>query len=184
MSAHESQKRLSISDAAVQGKTGKDWQQWFAILDSAGATKMGHSEIARYLRERHQVPPWWSQMVANTYEQTRGMREKHQMPQGYQISVSKTIGVPVATLFQYWSDDDTREGWLLDAPITICKLTPNQSIRATWSGHESTVDVNFYAKSDSKSQVVVQHNKLHDAAHADRMKSYWRQALERLRTSL
>jgi len=26
-----------LSDAAVQAKTGKTWQEWFAVLDAAGA---------------------------------------------------------------------------------------------------------------------------------------------------
>ncbi len=34
--------RARMSDAAVKAKTGKDWQQWFAILDRAGAMKMSH----------------------------------------------------------------------------------------------------------------------------------------------
>ncbi len=32
-----------MSDAAVQAKTGKNWRQWFEILDAAGARKMDHT---------------------------------------------------------------------------------------------------------------------------------------------
>ena len=77
-----SAKTARISDSAVQAKTGKSWKQWFAILDAAGAMEMSHTDIARNLRENQNVPAWWSQMVANTYEQARGMRQKHQVPAG------------------------------------------------------------------------------------------------------
>jgi hypothetical protein len=46
------------------------------------------------------------------------------------------------------------------------------------------VEIYFNAKSDQKSQVVVQHRKLRDAKAAARMKTYWGKALDRLRESL
>lgn len=33
-----------MSDAAIKTKTGKDWQQWFEILDKAGAMKMSRRD--------------------------------------------------------------------------------------------------------------------------------------------
>ena len=38
-----------MSDEAVKAKTGKTWKEWFAALDKAGATKMGHQDIVKYL---------------------------------------------------------------------------------------------------------------------------------------
>ena len=34
---------------AVLRKTGRKWQQWFTVLDSVGAAKMPHKQIAEYL---------------------------------------------------------------------------------------------------------------------------------------
>ena len=98
-----------VSDQAVQAKTGKNWKQWFAILDKAGARKMSHKEIAAYLYEEQRCPGWWSQMVAVGYEQARGLREKHETPAGYQISRSKTLAVSLRTLFAAWSDEKKRD---------------------------------------------------------------------------
>jgi hypothetical protein len=81
-------KKTPISDEAVQNATGKVWEEWFAILDSAGGEGMTHKEIVAFLAEHHQVASWWQQSVTNTYEQARGKRGKHQMPEGYQISRS------------------------------------------------------------------------------------------------
>jgi hypothetical protein len=60
-----------MSDASVKAKTDKDWQQWFSILDKAGAAKMSHKAIAEYLYRKRGVPGWWSQVAAVTYELER-----------------------------------------------------------------------------------------------------------------
>jgi len=72
----------TISDAAVQSKTGRVWSEWFAQLDKEGAARLAHREIAAALRDRHGLSGWWSQMVTVAYEQARGLRplvtfEKH-----------------------------------------------------------------------------------------------------------
>ena len=180
-----SSKAGGVSSQAVQAKTGRGWDDWFVILDDAGAREMTHTRIARYLREEQGVSPWWSQMVANGYEQARGMREKHQMPEGYQISVSKTIQAPPTALYQAWSDEKTRDRWFPGESVTVRKATPNRSLRMTWSDSASTVEVTFNNKGNdkgsSRTQVVVQHSRLADSAQAERMKAYWREALERLK---
>ena len=38
-----------MSDEAVQTKTGKNWKQWFAIIDTAGGMKLTHQEIVKLL---------------------------------------------------------------------------------------------------------------------------------------
>ena len=173
-------KAAGVSSQAVQAKTGKGWGDWFVILDGAGAKEMSHTRIATYLREEQGVSPWWSQMVTNGYEQSRGMRKKHQMPAGYQISISKTIQAPSTALYRAWNDETVRDRWLPGESVTIRKATPDKSLRITWTDATSTLEVAFNDKGASKTQVVVQHSKLADSDQAERMKEYWRDALERL----
>ena len=80
-----------MSDEAVLAKTGKNWKQWFAIIDKAGGQKMTHQEIVKLLTSKYNVGPWWCQMVTATYEQQTGRRAHHQKPSGFEISVSRTI---------------------------------------------------------------------------------------------
>lgn len=171
-----------MSDEAVQAKTGKTWDEWFAILDAAGARSMGHKEIVALLSGQHGVGPWWQQMVTVTYEQARGMREKHQTPTGYTANASRTLGVPVSRLYAAWSDEGLRRDWL-PAEMTIRKATPDKSLRITWEDG-SNVDVGFFPKGDSRSQVAVEHAKLPDTAAVKRAKEYWKQALDRLQQAL
>ena len=173
-----------MSDEAVKAKTGKTWKEWFALLDKAGARKMNHQEIVKYLNTKQGVGQWWQQMVTVTYEQVRGLREKHQKPDGYQISVSRTIRTPLAKLFNSFVNEKARKAWLPEDGLTIRKATPNKSIRIIWSDGKSSLEIQFSSRDVDKSQVVVQHSKLPDAKSSERMKAYWAKALDRLREGL
>lgn len=170
-----------VSNAAVQAKTGKQWSEWIAVLDEAGARHMDHKAIVAYLKEHHDLEPWWQQMVTVTYEQVRGLRAKHQQSDGYQISASKTVAAPVTTLYAAWQDDALRRRWLPDHNITIRKATADTSMRITWRDGSSSVEAYFSAKGEGKSQVAVQHRKLLSATEAAEMKVYWSNALQRLK---
>ncbi len=173
-----------MSDEAVKAKTGKTWKQWFTILDKAGAKKMSHPQIAESLSTKEGVGPWWQQMVAVTYEQVRGLRKQHERPDGYQISVSRTVNVPIAKLYKAFANDKTRNAWLAEDGLAVRKATTNKSMRVTWNDVKTSLEINFYPKGDDKSQVVVQHSKLPNARASTTMKTYWRKALDRLRASL
>ena len=179
----ETEKINGISSAAVYAKTGKTWEEWFAILDAAGAQQMKHPDIARLLQDQHGVPDWWCQMVTVGYEQARGMRAVHQKPDGFTASASKTVDVAVERLFEAWVDDAERARWLPNANLKVRKATANKSLRITWDD-ESKVDVDFYAKETSKSQVALQQTQLADPEAAQAAKSYWQEALARLKELL
>ena len=173
-----------MSDEAVAAKTGKNWKQWFALLDKGGARKMTHQEIVKLLSEKHDVGPWWQQMVTVTYEQARGLRDKHQKPAGYQISVSRTVNAPLGKLYRAFANAKTRSSWLPEDGLVVRTATTDKSMRVTWNDKKTSLEVNFYAKGPDKSQVVVQHSKLQDAKSSAKMKTYWGKALDRLRAAL
>ncbi|MGH7599837.1 MAG: DUF4287 domain-containing protein, partial [bacterium] len=149
-----------MSDAAVQAKTGKIWDEWFKILDKVGGKKMNHKEIVAYLSEKHNVGPWWRQMVTVTYEQARGLREVYQKAKGYSANSSKTIAAPLAKLYKAWSDAKLRNRWLPEKELVIRTATPEKSMRITWSDGKTSVSVYFLAKGETKSQVALEHEKL------------------------
>jgi uncharacterized protein YndB with AHSA1/START domain len=172
-----------MSDEAVEAKTGKTWSRWFKHLDAAGAKKMSHQKIVAHLHDKHQVRPWWTQMIAVTYEQIRGLRDKHEKPEGYEISVNRTIEAPIGKSFRAWTDEKIRKRWLA-ANVTIRKAATNKILRITWTDGETSLAVAFLSKSAAKTQVVAQHSKLPDAKAAAKMKSYWAKALDALKKEL
>ena len=173
-----------MSDDAVKAKTGKTWKEWFSILDKAGAKKLSHPEIVKILNEQHGVAPWWRQSVTVAYEQARGLRELHQKPGGFEISVSRTINVPLAKLYKAFETAKARSVWLAEDSLEVGKTKANKSIRGAWNEVATSLEISFYEKGKSKSQVVVTHRKLPNAKAAATMKAFWGKALDRLRTSL
>lgn len=171
------------SDAAVLRATGKTWAQWVAALNRAGAAKRTHTEIARLVHERFGLSGWWSQSVTVGYERLTGRRELHQRPDGYSVSASKTVAVPLTDLFAAWHDARRRARWLPE-PVAIRKATPPKSLRLTWKDGKTILAVGFYPKGKGKAQVALEHPRLKSRAEAAWMQAYWRKALDKPRAML
>ena len=175
-----------VSDDAVAKATGKDWEQWFKLLDKAGCARMNHKEIVAVV-EKHFSGGWWGQMVTVGYEQARGLRELNQSCDGvFQASSSKTVNVPVTALFDAWDNPRQRGKWLgeIDGELVVRKATRPKSLRVTWCDGRTNVDVNLFPKGDAKSYVSLQHTKLKDGKEVEKMKRYWSAALEKMKASL
>jgi hypothetical protein len=175
--------QAGVSDSAVQAKTGKTWEEWYALMDAAGCKDMHHKGIVAYLADNFKIDPWWQQQVTVAYEQARGLRQKHQTSSGFQASSSKTIAVPLSELYAAWMDETMRAGWLPEQDFTTRKATEHKSLRITWTDG-SNVEVYFYPKGEAKSQVTVQHSKLENAERVAQVKQFWAAALSCLKTML
>jgi hypothetical protein len=178
ITAAKDQQIAGISSAAVFKATGRGWDEWLKLLEADGASDLTHKQIAERLNERHGVAPWWSQMVTVGYEQARGRRIKHQMTKGFEVSLSKTVNVPVSRLYACWADAKLRSKWL-PVEFEVRKATRNKSMRITWPDG-THVDANFFVKGPAKSYVGVGHAKLADAKAAERAKVMWKGYLEEM----
>lgn len=173
-----------MSDEAIERATGKRWEDWFRILDRWGARNRKHPEIARYLTEEHGVGGWWAQSVTVQYERARGLRLKHQQANGFSVSASKTISVPVDVLFRSFVDDNERARWLPDATMSLRTSRAGRSARFDWGEGSTRVVVDFTAKTPDKSTVSLAHERLPDADEAETVKAMWRQRLTELKALL
>ncbi|MGH3381698.1 MAG: hypothetical protein ACRDP6_43920 [Actinoallomurus sp.] len=170
---------------AVRERTGRDWDEWFALLDTWGAAERTHTEVARWLVQTHEVDGWWAQNVTVAYEQARGLRVPGQRGDGtFSISAGKTVAVPVERLYEAFADAALREKWLPDAGIRVRTATAPKSFRADWAGGPTRIAVGFVAKGEGKAQVGVAHERLADAEAAAEMKTYWRDRLAALKVLL
>jgi len=174
-----------ISAEKVRERTGRTWNEWFALLDAWGAAEREHSEIATWLRAEHGVPGWWAQGVTVEYEKARGLRPVGGDRDGtYNVSASKTIAVPVERLFEAWSDPEQRERWLGEFDLHERTSTPPRGARYDWEGGSSRVIVLCESKGESKSTVALSHERLPDAAEAARLKAFWRGRMSDLKALL
>ena len=176
---------VEIGDEAVKKATGCDWKSWIWHLDKAGCATMSHKEIAALVYERWpKIGGWWSQMVTVGYERAKGLRAKHQVARGWSVSSTKTIGVPVTTLFLAWKDPKKRAAWLKDHRFTVRRSTAPKSMRITWVDGKTNVDVGFTPKGARKSTVAVQHDKLASAKDVERKRAYWAKSLDKLKATV
>lgn len=182
--AAAAKKSASMSDAAVLKATGKNWAQWFAILDKAGARNMAHPEIARLIGSKYKCPSWWRQMVTVEYERARRMRVIHETASGFHAGRSITLGVPLGKLFDAWQDAAARRRWLPDPDFTIRKANANKSMRITWVDGKTNVEAMFYSKGPRKSLLTVDVTRLPDAKAVATWKTYWSGALGKLKALL
>jgi len=173
-----------ISDEAVSARTGKNWAEWFQILDRFGAERMSHREIAAHLYHKAGANAWWSQMIAVIYERARHLRALHQQATGYSASTSAVLPFSRKALYMAWSDEKTRTGWLGKKRIRISTATPGRSMRIALSGGKEIVSVNFRAKGKGKTQIVIDHMRLRDASAVTISKSFWKGRLKKLAVQL
>ncbi len=173
----------AMSDAAVKLKTGKTWTQWFAALDKAGASAQTHRAIARMLSETFDVGPWWCQMVAVEYERGRGLRARHETATGYSVSVSKTIGCALPTLYNAAADARARKKWFPDGAFKPTSQTKNKYLRGSWNG-SARLEIGFTEKGADKSQIAVQVGRLARKSDVDPTRAVWKAALARLAEGL
>ncbi len=177
---------LATSDASIRERTGRGWEEWFDVLDDWGAADRTHREIARWVADQLGVEPlvWNAQAIAGGYERARLGRAVGQFDDGFRVSASKTVAVPVERLFDAFVQPRLRERWLPDA--TMRRRTATKPVRARfdWDGDGSRLHVTFDAKGDAKSTVTISHERLADAAERDRMKAYWKDRTAALKQEL
>jgi hypothetical protein len=173
-----------VSEEKLTEATGRGWDGWFALLDRWDGTSHTHTEIARWLSTEHGVPGWWTQTITVGYERARGLRAPGQRPDGWSVSATKTVAVPVERLFQAFHDDTVRERWLPGADLRLRTATAPRTARYDWEDGSTRVVVGFDAPAPDKSRIAVQHERLPDADTADEMKAWWRERVAELKVLL
>ena len=117
---------------------------------------------------------WGAQAVAGSYERVRGLRAVGEHPDGFTITASKTVAVPVDRLYEAFVDESRRARWLPDAELRERTRIEPRSARFDWGDGDTRVNVFFTAKGEEKSAAALQHVRLADAREAERMKAFWR----------
>src|SRR3954447_16369763 len=108
-------KREIITDKLVVEKTQHTMEEWFKLLDKQGAKEMKHPGIFKLVSNIPALQPlgeWNQNLLTTSYEWSRGLKERGQKGDVFEISVSKTLEVPVSKLYKAWLEEKTRNSWL------------------------------------------------------------------------
>lgn len=175
---------LTVSDEVIRRRTGRGWEEWFDLLDNFGAVERPHSEIARWLASEHGIDGWSSQSVTVSYERARALRAVGERPDGFSVTASRTVAVPVDRLYHAFVDESVRERWLPDGDLRERTASKPKSARFDWGDGETRVIVGFIPKGEAKSTVALEHARLADGEEAERMRAYWRDRVAALKEML
>jgi len=170
-----------MSDAAILKGTGRDWDAWVALLDAWGGRDRDHTTIARHVAEAHGIDGWWAQAVTVGYERIAGLRAANQRPDGYSMSASKTVPVPVGSLFALFVDDEEREAWLGPGVLRLRTSVPGKSARfdVLDEDGDGILAATFVDKA-AKSAVQLQLNGIPDEETLAERKALWKARLATL----
>lgn len=171
-----------VSDDAVKAKTGKKWDEWFKVLDKAGARMMDHEEITLLVQKQAGLSPWWGQLVTVGYEQEHGMRQKHQRGVRYEVDRSKTLAAPVTAVWNAWHDPEVLARWLPGAQFEVIKATPHKVLHLKWP--DGTHVVVMFGERGGKTKMVVSHERVQVSGEVHQLQDYWSAALNRLKDVL
>jgi hypothetical protein len=175
---------LTMSEESILRRTGRGWEEWFDLLDEAGAAEWPHAEIARWLAGEEGIGGWDAQSVTVSYERARGRRAVGERPEGFLVTASRTVAVPVERLYDAFVDESLREDWLPGDELRERTATRPKSARFDWGDGETRVIVGFESKGEAKTTVALEHARLADAEEAERMKAFWRERLAALKSQL
>ncbi len=191
-----------ISDAAVQKATGKNWAEWFALLDGEGAEALPHKLIARLLHDKGYIASgWWRQTVTVEYERVRGLRSVGETASaGFEIGVQKSLPLTPAQAWNLLTEPEGRALWLGTVPDLrwekraayataegtrgeVRSFTPGKLVRLTWQPLHfpapSTLQVSL-TPSGAKTALRFHQEKLDSAETREEMRAHWRKVLEKL----
>ena len=173
------------SDQRILEVTGRGWETWVSLLDRWGARQRKRTEIVGFLMADQGVPGWWAQTIAGGYERVRGKRLKHQQADGFTIYASRTVGVPIAELFDAFADERTRGKWLTDGTMSLRSSRDDLlAARFDWGDGATRISVTFEAKGPVKTTASVSHERLPDQEAAEMAKAAWKGRLSSLKALL
>jgi hypothetical protein len=136
------------------------------------------------LSTEQDVGGWDAQTLTVNYERARGLRAVGEHADGFSITASKTVAVPVDRLYDAFVDESLRRRWLPGADLRERTATRPKSARFDWGDGTTRVLVGFIAKGDAKSTAALEHARLADAGEADRMRAFWRERVAALKQLL
>ena len=173
------------NDESILAATGRAWSEWLSLLQQADAGAMSHTDIARWLHERHGVPGWWSQNLTVRFEQEIGRRVPGQGCDGdFQASASATRDGELDAVFSAWRAHMGEPVSLDDVPLADPPSTTATERWRYWRARLTDggrVTIHFSRKAPGKILIGVGHEKLASGEAVERWRAFWRGRLSEFR---
>lgn len=167
------------SNAVIREKTGRGWDQWRDLIDAWPGHEQGHTAVASWLQEEHDVDGWWAQAVTVGWERITGRRLPHQVGDGtFTANRSATIATDPVALREMMLDDDGRADLFPGLDPELRSRPTSKNIRVGLG--RGVAEIAIVPKGDGRATLTVQHAKLSSLEDVGYWKAYWADWLEAL----
>lgn len=191
-----------VTSKSLVKHTGKNWDDWIALLEKKGAHLLSHKEIAHYLKTKHRLTPWWQHIVANGYEQVIGRKQEGRNAKGlYSVAGSRTFYLKDSRAWKLLTSDEGIGIWLKPlSPLTmkagenfetetgffgeIRVVTKGDKIRFRLQDPEwekpSVCVLGVHFREGEKCTIIFAHDDLPSARVKEEFRIYWKSVLDQL----
>ena len=163
--------RRSASAPAAAGRSGSTCSTSGARPSARTARSRAGSPSSRTSTRS----PGTCRRSSSSYERTRGLRAVGEHADGFAITATKTVAVPVERLFDAFVDARCAQRWLPDGELRERTATKPRSARFDWGDGATPRPRHVRRQGRRPSTAALQHVRLADAAEAERMKAFWRE---------
>ncbi len=166
----------------ITASTGRDWDGWIALIDAGPGRDAGHTSIAAWLRDEHEVDPWWAQAVTIGFERITGLRLAGQMADGtFSVSRSRTLpdgGPDIRALLLSESD---RKELVPGFDLTLRSKPESKSLRFGFAQDGEPLGMLLFAfdpATKGRIRLTVTHDKLDSIDLGEHWKQFWSEWLD------
>jgi hypothetical protein len=166
-----------MAGATLQEATGRGWDEWCDLIDAWPGRDGGHTAIATFLREEHEVEGWWAQTITGGYERITGLRLPYQQPDGtFTAGKSRTVEADPVMLREMLLDDGDRAD-LFPQFDTELRSRPTAKTLRVGIG-PGTAQISIEALDEGRARVTIAHDRLPSPDSVEEWKAYWSAWLE------
>ncbi|MBM4366986.1 MAG: SRPBCC domain-containing protein [Deltaproteobacteria bacterium] len=189
-----------VSPEACKAATGKNFDEWFAVIQGAGlAAKRRDAIQLIYDQTGRGKDVWWPTTIWVEFERARGVVvKKDGRPEGYNICCTKSFKQPPGESFPHFATEAAFAAWVPGwrgamaegSPFTVgnCsgvvgRIRGDKDIRMTWdtAGYgPSEIEIQFNVMG-GKTTINFYHKRLATRDEADGLRRAWGEALDRLK---
>ncbi len=172
----------------ITASTGREWDDWVALIDDGVGRGAGHTAIAAWLRDEHAVDPWWAQAVTIGFERITGLRLPGQMADGtFTVSRTRLLPQDASDLRAILLDDSDRADLLPGFELTLRSKPESKSLRFAFAQDGEPlgqVAFAFDPASQQRVRLSVTHEKLDSIDLGEHWKAFWSEWLDAVEAEL
>ncbi len=130
---------------------------------------MAENEIAHELQTTYYLDHDWAKDIARTFSDAYDLKKAGIRKKDFEVSVRKTFPYPIESVVGH------AKNWFNQENRAVQTKFHERCISCEWKTDQSNVEVQFVSKGKSKTQMVVQHDRLKSSMDADIMRNFWKE---------